>query len=63
MKHNLPVQFSKRKTRGVNTQTYVTELDDADDSFLGARNRGVEVSVASHCYLDEGSRRGQLGGR
>jgi len=45
MKHNLPSQFSKREARGANAQTHATEIDDANDSFLGTRN-GESKSVS-----------------
>jgi len=31
----------------VNTQTYATEFDDTNDSFLGTWDKSVDVSVSS----------------
>jgi len=47
MRHNLSAQSREHSAPGVTTQGYVTELDNADDSFLNSRNEGVGVSVAS----------------
>ena len=34
----------------MNTQTYATEFDDPNDSFLSTRNERVNVGVASCCH-------------
>ena len=37
----------------MNTRTYATEFDDANDSFLNTQNERDELSVVLYCNGDE----------
>ena len=55
MKCNLSAQLSKCEVRGGDAQTYPTELDDTDDSFLKIRSK--RVVLVSHRTAVEVNRR------